>query len=109
MQIPPSKSEEIMGCLFALVAAAFPRLAFLIYWLARPALVDAAFDTFIFPLLGILFLPFATLMYVLLYTPGVGLSSWDWFWVAFAGLLDLGHWAAAISRGGSRMPRPGRV
>ena len=58
-----------MGCLFAIFAGLFPRLALFIVWLARPNLVDAAFDTWILPLVGIIFLPFATLMYVLLYTP----------------------------------------
>jgi len=29
---------------------------------ARPARIDAAFDTFLLPLLGIIFLPFATLV-----------------------------------------------
>ena len=46
----------------------FPRLALFILWVARPARIDAAFDTFLLPLLGGIFLPFATLMYVLLYT-----------------------------------------
>ena len=64
-----------MGCLFALLAGIFSRLAFFIYWIARPAKVDAAFDTFLLPLLGIIFLPFATLSYVLLYTPGIGLTG----------------------------------
>jgi hypothetical protein len=81
-----------MGCLFALFAGLFPRLGLFIIWVARPALVDAAFDTFILPLLGIIFLPFATLIYVVLYTPGVGLSGWGWFWVILAVLLDIGHW-----------------
>ena len=31
------------------------RLALFIYWIARPARVDAAFDTFLLPLLGIIF------------------------------------------------------
>ena len=67
--------------------------------------VDAAFDTFLLPLLGIIFLPFATLMYVLLYTPGRGLSGWDWFWVVLAALLDIGHWAAGATQ---RNQIPGR-
>ena len=50
-----------MGCIFALFAGIFPRLALLILWIARPARIDAAFDTFLLPLLGIIFLPFATL------------------------------------------------
>jgi hypothetical protein len=31
-------------------------------WIARPARIDAAFDTLRWPLLGIIFLPFATLL-----------------------------------------------
>jgi hypothetical protein len=65
-----------MGCLFALFGGLFPRLALLIFWIARPALVDAAFNTFILPLLGIIFLPFTTLIYVIVYVPGVGLTGW---------------------------------
>jgi hypothetical protein len=87
-----------MGCLFALLAGIFPRLALFILWVARPARVDAAFDTFLLPLLGIMFLPFATLIYVLLHTPGRGLTGLDWLWVAVAGLFDIGHWAAGASQ-----------
>jgi hypothetical protein len=84
-----------MGCLFALLGGLFPRLALLILWIARPARVDAAFDGW---LLGIIFLPFATLIYVLLYTPGRGVTGWDWFWVVLAALLDIGHWGATASQ-----------
>ena len=33
-----------MGCLFALFAGIFPRLALFIVWVAKPALVAAAFN-----------------------------------------------------------------
>jgi hypothetical protein len=91
-----------MGCLFALFAGLFPRLALFIIWVARPAafphraLVAAAFNTFIWPLLGIIFLPFATLIYVVLYIPGVGLTGWGWFWVILAALFDIGHWGGKL-------------
>jgi hypothetical protein len=87
-----------MGCLFALFAGIFPRLALFILWVARPARVEAAFDTVLLPLLGIMFLPFATLIYVLLYTPGRGLTQWDWLWVIVAALFDIAHWAAGASQ-----------
>jgi hypothetical protein len=87
-----------MGCLFALLAGFFPRLALFIVWVVRPALVGAAFGTWIVPLLGIIFLPFATLIYVILYTPGLGLTGWEWFWVILAALFDLAHLAASIAR-----------
>jgi hypothetical protein len=89
-----------MGCLFALMAGLFPRLALFIVWVARPVLVSAAFSTWIVPLLGIIFLPFATLMYVILYTPG-----WGWFWVILAAILDLAHLGASIARRRELMAR----
>lgn len=64
-----------MGCLFALIGGLFPRLALLVLWIARLVLVDAAFNTFILPLLGIIFIPFTTLIYVIVYVPGVGLTG----------------------------------
>ena len=64
----------------------------------RPERIDAAFNTFLWPLLGIVFLPFATLIYLLLYTPDRGLSGWDWFWVGLAALLDIGHWGASATQ-----------
>jgi hypothetical protein len=87
-----------MGCLFAIIAGLFPRLGLFIVWIARPALVNAAFDTWIFPLLGIIFLPFTTLMYVILYTPTIGLTGWDYFWLVIAALLDVSHWVTTIAR-----------
>ena len=94
-----------MGCLFALFAGLFPRLALLIVWVARTALVAAAFNTWLLPLLGIIFLPFATLMYVILYTPGRALTAWEWFWIILAGLFDIAHLAAGIVRRRELMAR----
>src|SRR5207247_6910732 len=77
-----------MGCLFAILAVSFPRLALFFIWLFTP-LVYRAFDTFIVPLLGIIFLPFTTLMYVLAYISGFGLSGWGWFWVILGVFVDM--------------------
>jgi hypothetical protein len=93
-----------MGCLFAIMAGAFPRLAVFIFWVARPDRFDAVFSTVFWPLLGIVFLPFATLMYAILYRPG-GLTGWDWGWVVLAGLLDVSHWGASATQ---RDQIPGR-
>lgn len=83
-----------MGCLLMLLGGIFPRLALFIVWVARPKLVDAAFDTWIWPLLGLIFFPFATLVYVILWQAN-GMSGFDWFWVFLAALFDLGHWSAS--------------
>jgi hypothetical protein len=87
-----------MGCLFAIFGGLFPRLALLIIWLARPALVGAAFHTWILPLLGIIFLPLTTLIYVVLYTPGIGVIGAEWFWVGLAALFDVAHLGAVFAR-----------
>jgi hypothetical protein len=94
-----------MGCLFALGAAFFPRLILLMVWIARPVYVDAVFDTWIWPLLGLLFLPFTTLMWVLLDQPPVGVHGWDWLWIVIAVFLDLGNYAGV---GAQRNQMPGR-
>ena len=57
--------------------------------------MDAAFDGWVWPLLGLIFLPFATLIYVILWTGG-GPDGWDWFWVILAGCFDVAHWAARL-------------
>jgi hypothetical protein len=92
-----------MGCLFAIFAGIFPRLGLFIVWILRPKLVDAAFDTWIWPALGIIFFPLATLLYVVLYQTG-GLNGWEWFWVGVAAVFDVGHWGytAGSSRRASR-------
>jgi hypothetical protein len=89
-----------MGCLFAIFAGAFPRLGTFVIWLARPDLFSDAFSgRWLVPLLGILCLPLTTLMWVLVWATGRGVSGWDWLWVGLGFLLDLSHWAASASAG----------
>lgn len=84
-----------MGCLFAIFGGLFPRLAVLFLWLARPVLFDAAFGgSFLLPVLGIIFLPFTTLIYALVWTPGIGLTGLDWLWVILALILDIGGYGS---------------
>lgn len=94
-----------MGCLFAIFAGLFPRLGTLIIWLARPNLFRVAFGgSWLWPVLGIIFLPFTTLMYVILWSPGVGLVGFDWFWLILAVLIDISHWVGAGYTNRDRVP-----
>lgn len=81
-----------MGCLFALFAGVFPRLALVVVWITTD-LVDRAFDSFILPLLGLFFLPLTTLAYALLWVPGVHLGNGRWLWVALVFLVELAGYA----------------
>jgi hypothetical protein len=94
-----------MPCLFALFAGMFPRLGTLFIWIARPNMFSAAFGgSWLWPILGIIFLPFTTLMYVVLWTPGVGLTSWEWFWIIMAVVLDVMHWGSTAYSNRNRIP-----
>ena len=93
-----------MGCLFLLFAGAFPRFGVLFIWLARPQYFSAAFGGgFLLPILGIIFLPFTTLMYVLLWSPS-GVQGFDWFWLLLAVLIDLGGIGSSGYTNRNRIP-----
>jgi hypothetical protein len=94
-----------MPCLFALFAGMFPRLADIFIWIARPQMINAAFGgSWLWPILGIIFLPFTMLMYVILWSPGIGLYGWDWFWLILAVFLDLSHYAHTAYNNRSAIP-----
>lgn len=90
-----------MGCLFVLFAAFAPRLIVIFAWIARPAYFDAVFDSWIFPLLGLIFLPFTTLMWLLLGAPPEGVEGLDWLWIVLAVVLDMTHYANTYSQRGA--------
>jgi hypothetical protein len=90
-----------MGCLFALTAGFFPRIALVLLWIFTDD-VDRAFDSFWIPLLGLIFLPLTTIMYALTWAPVVGIEGFDYFLVIFAFILDL------LSYGGGARARAGR-
>ncbi len=90
-----------MGCLLVLLAAFAPRLIVVFAWIARPAYFDAVFDTWIFPLLGLIFLPFATLMWLFLGAPPEEIQGFDWFWIVLAVFLDLSHYGSTYSQRGT--------
>jgi hypothetical protein len=98
------RSNNSSGCLTALVST-FSRIILLCAWLARPAMMDATFSTFIIPCLGFLFLPFTTLMYVFL-VQGVGNSvqGLDWLWLFLAVVLDIASVAGAGAANRNRIP-----
>jgi hypothetical protein len=80
-----------MCCLAALLLVAGPRVGILFWWLIDQPRWNLAFDTFLLPFLGFLFVPWTTLMYVLVF-PG-GVDGFDWVWIGIGLLLDFGSWA----------------
>jgi hypothetical protein len=97
------RSNNNAGCLSALLPA-FSRIMLLMYWISRPAAMNAAFSTVILPCLGFMFLPFTTLMYVWLIQGVGGLQGIDWLWLILAVLLDLSSIAGAAAANRDRLP-----
>ena len=90
------------GCLIVLLGSMFPRVALVLTWIFTNR-VDIAFEGGVaLPLLGLIFLPYTTLFYVLAYAPIAGVSTIGWFFVAFGFLLDLGSWFGGGREGARR-------
>lgn len=80
-----------MCCLFTTLVLLGPRAVSVVWWLFDPARWNATFDTLIWPVLGIVFLPFTTLMYVIVF-PG-GITDLDIVWLVLAFVLDVVSWS----------------
>jgi hypothetical protein len=58
--------------------------------------VDRATGAFIWPLLGLVFLPLTSLTYVILWnTGGYGVDGWEWILVVLAVFADLASYGAS--------------
>jgi hypothetical protein len=78
-----------MCCLFTILLFLGPRVAGAIWWLAQPARWQLAFNnSWLWPVLGLIFLPWLTLMFVLV-APG-GIVGFDWVWLGLALVGDIG-------------------
>jgi len=75
-------------CCFLLVLFALgPRVALAVEWIFGHR-VQLAFNHWLTPLLGLIFLPWTTLMYVIVWSPG-GVHGASWLAVAAGVLLDV--------------------
>jgi hypothetical protein len=73
-----------------------PRAALALVWIFTN-LVDRAFNGFFIPLLGLIVFPYATLFYVLAYSPvSGGVGGWGWIFLVLGFVFDLGHWVGGV-------------
>ena len=68
-----------MCCLISALFLIGPRAAIVVWWLLEPARWAAAFDTVLWPIVGFLFLPWMTLMFLVV-APG-GVEGFDYVWL----------------------------
>lgn len=76
-----------MCCFITALILLGPRIAALVWWLIWPAKWVVAFGgSIIWPILGIIFLPWTLLMYVIIF-PVAGF--WDWLFLILAIVADV--------------------
>lgn len=89
-------------CLFLTLLFLGPRAAILLWWFIEPLRWSLVYDTFLVPFLGFIFLPWTTLMYVVV---GIGgITGWDWLWMALALFADIASYAGGAMGGRGRVP-----
>ena len=82
-----------MCCFLLLLGALGPRFGILAMWLFGNR-VDFAFGSGVWPFLGLLFAPWTTFMYLLMWSPGNGVSGAEWIIVGLGVVLDMATYAA---------------
>jgi len=88
-----------MCCAFLLLGFLGPRLAFLWVWIFNVKPVEQAMGgTFWVPLLGVIFLPWTSLMWVLCWVPVGGVSGFGYLLVALGLFLDLATWSGRLAQ-----------
>jgi hypothetical protein len=87
----------IFGCLLGLAIAFAPRIMLILAWIFSDRWDVVWQGNWIVPLLGIIFLPYTTVMYLLVWTPGIGLTGFDWIWIILGVLLDVMKWAQVVN------------
>lgn len=79
-----------MCCAITILLFLGPRFFNIVWWIGNPNRWDRAFDSVFWPILGIVFAPWTTLMYVIV-QPG-GVDGFEWFFIATSVVADLAMW-----------------
>ena len=86
-----------MCCFLAALMFFGPRLAVLVWWLWQPLRVSAAFGgSWLLPILGLIFLPWTLLMYLVV-APG-GVVGFDWIIVGLGLLADIASYSGSYHK-----------
>lgn len=75
-------------CLFLILLAFSPRLAAAFWWIFQPDRWESAFSSWVWPVLGIIFMPWTTIMWVTV-APFGNVHGTDWLWLIIGFMLDM--------------------
>ncbi len=85
----------LLGCMVAFGAAIAPRVILVLAWIFSERWAVVWGEQILAPLLGIILLPYTTIMYLLAVTitpTGVALEGFAWVWIALGLGLDAWKW-----------------
>ncbi len=91
-----------MCCFYTVLLFLGPRLAILVLWLTTYGYtqINLAFSGWLWPLLGWLFLPWTTLLYIFIFP----IAGFDWIWLALTLIMDLGSYGGGAYGNRNRIP-----
>jgi hypothetical protein len=86
----------LLGCLLAFGLAVAPRIFLVLAWIFSERWPIVWGGDFLVPLLGIILVPYTTVMYMLVWKP-TGIDGWDWLWILLGLFLDITHWTQSAA------------
>ena len=97
-----------MWCFFTVLVFLGPRFAGIIWWILQPVrwvgeTNASAFNSIIWPILGLIFLPWSTLMYVAVAPGGIN-GLLEWGFLILAVVIDIGAYAGGGFGNRDRVP-----
>lgn len=92
-----------MCCAFLALVLLGPRFFGAMWWIFQPARWQLAFNQWfsgglwwLWAVLGLVFIPWTTIMFVIV-APG-GVEGWDWLWLGLMLAADIVSWGGGIGR-----------
>jgi hypothetical protein len=93
-----------MCCLVLTAGFLGPRIALLAWWIFGDR-VELAFDSWVWPLLGLILLPWTTLAYLLVWSAVGGVEGWEWLVVALGLAADIATYSSRAAESRYRASR----
>ena len=87
----------LFGCLLGLGIAFAPRIMLLLAWIFSERWDVVWQGNWFVPLLGLIFLPYTTVMYMLVWSSVTCVTGWDWMWIIMGVLLDVMKWTQVVN------------
>lgn len=92
-----------MCCVFTFLILLGPRAALIVWWLIQPFRFGATFPNIFLPIVGIVFLPWTTIAYLIVFP--FGLEDINWIWVGLGLIIDIASYAGGGYGNRSRFSR----